>query len=100
MQVASAIKLQFKEAINVSVVDQLSVPLEHVVGKQVGGVLKKLAEKNGVNVISSANINNIKSKDGKPVAVVLKDKEVPTDVLIMATGVRTALDFAPDMIDK
>lgn len=33
MEVASAIKLQFKDAINVSVVDQMSVPLEHVVGK-------------------------------------------------------------------
>lgn len=59
-----------------------------------------MAEKNGVNIISLANINSIKSKDGKPVSVVLKDKEVPTDALIMATGVKTALDFAQDLVDK
>ena len=33
MEVASAIKLQFKDALNVSVLDQFSVPLEPVVGK-------------------------------------------------------------------
>lgn len=83
-----------------SVIDQASTPLERVVGKDVGEVLRKLAEKNGVHVITSAGINSIKSKDGKPVSVVLKDSEVPTDVLIMATGVRTALDFAPELVDK
>ncbi len=51
-------------------------------------------------MITSASINSIKSKDGKPVSVELKDLEVPTDVLIMATGVRTALDFAPELVDK
>lgn len=91
MEVASAIKLTLKEKINVTVVDQASVPLELAVGKEVGGILQKLAEKNGVNVITSASIDNIKSKDGKPVSVVLKGQEVPTDVLIMATGVRPAL---------
>lgn len=48
--------------------------MENVVGKEVGGVLKKLAEKNGVNVIGSASISSIKSNNGKPVSVVLKDK--------------------------
>jgi len=32
-----------------------------VVGKDVGQVLKTLAEKNGVNIIASAQIKNIKS---------------------------------------
>jgi hypothetical protein len=47
--------------LNVSVIDQQSVPLEGVVGKDVGQVLKTLAEKNGVNIIASAQIKNIKS---------------------------------------
>ena len=59
-----------------------------------------MALKHGVNIISSASVSSIKSKDGKPVSVVLKDNEVPTDALIMATGVRTALDFAQDLVDK
>lgn len=100
MEVASAIKLQFKENLNISVIDQQSVPLQHVVGKEVGGALKKLAEKNGVSVIADASIKSINSKEGKPVSVVLNDREVPTDVLIMATGVRPALDFAPELVDK
>lgn len=43
MELASAIKLQLKENINVNVVDQASVPLEAAVGKEIGEVLKKLA---------------------------------------------------------
>lgn len=74
MEVASAIKLTLKDQVNVTVIDQSSTPLENVVGKDVGGVLAKLAAKNGVNLITSASINSIKSKDGKPVSVVLKDK--------------------------
>lgn len=100
MEVASAIKLTLKENINVTVVDSAGSPLERVVGKDIGEVLRKLAEKHGVKVITSASIGSIKSDNGKPVSVVLKDSEVPTDVLIMATGVRTALDFAQDLVDK
>ncbi len=74
MEVASAIKLTLKDQVNVTVVDQASVPLERVVGKDVGAVLRKLAEKHGVKLETSASIDSVKSKDGKPVAVVLKDK--------------------------
>jgi hypothetical protein len=47
--------------LNVSVIDQQSVPLEGIVGKDVGQVFKTLAEKNGINIIVSAQIKNIKS---------------------------------------
>jgi NADPH-dependent 2,4-dienoyl-CoA reductase/sulfur reductase-like enzyme len=30
----------------------------------------------------------------------LESGNVPTDVLILATGVRPALDFAPELLDK
>ena len=43
MEVASAIKLTLKDQVNVSVIDQAGTPLERVVGKEVGEVLRKLA---------------------------------------------------------
>ena len=32
--------------------------------------------------------------------MILDDGEVPADVLLMSTGVKCALDFAPDLVDK
>ena len=63
-------------------------------------MLSQLAAKNGVNVITSANIKEIRSDNRAPKAVVLYDREVPSDVLIMATGVKTSMDFAKDLLDR
>ena len=75
-------------------------PLQNVLGDKVGKVLQNLSEKNGINVITSANIQEISSTDRKPHSVVLDGQSIPTDVLIMATGVRPAVDFASTLIDK
>lgn len=56
MEVASAIKLQFKENINVTVVERMETPLKHIVGKDIGGVLADLATKNGVNLVCNTGI--------------------------------------------
>lgn len=61
MEVASAIKMQFKENINVTVVEKLDTPLKHIVGKDVGGVLSELAAKNGVNIVCNTGIKEIKN---------------------------------------
>lgn len=56
MEVASSIKLALKDAVNVRVITLDSAPMEHVFGKDVGNVLKDLANKNGVDVITNANV--------------------------------------------
>ena len=101
IETASAIKLALKENINVTILEQGKTTLEHVVGKDIGNVIQGLATKNGVNVMTSAKIKSIKSgANGKPQAVILESGEVATDVLIMATGVKTALDFVAELVDK
>jgi hypothetical protein len=59
MELASTIKLYLKDKINVNVIDQVSVPLELTVGKDVGKVLQKLAEKNGIKFKTSSSITKI-----------------------------------------
>ena len=56
MEVASSIKLTLKDAVNVRVITLDSVPLQHVFGKEVGNVFMNLAAKNGVDVITDANV--------------------------------------------
>ena len=99
MEAASAIKLQLKDAVNVTVIERASTTLEHVLGKNVGKVLEDLATKNGINVITNANVKEIKSDNRNPKSVVLDDQEVAADVLIMSTGVKCSIDFAENLID-
>lgn len=58
MEVASSIKLAYKDY-NVTVIEGQKTPLYHVLGERVGGVLQKLAEKNGVKVLTGASIKEL-----------------------------------------
>jgi hypothetical protein len=51
--------MEFKEKINVSVVEQLSMPLEMAVGREVGAVMLELAKKNGVRMFMGAKIERV-----------------------------------------
>lgn len=62
-------------------------------------MLGDLAKKNGINLITNANVKEIKSENRNPKSVVLDNEEVPADVLLMSTGVKCALDFAQDLVD-
>ena len=44
--------------------------------------------------MTNTGIKDIKNSDGKPVSVVLDNSEVPTDVLIVSTGVQPVTNYA------
>lgn len=92
MEIASSIRLGMKD-LNVTIVEGQSTPLKHILGDKVGGVLQKLSEKSGVNVITNAKVKGIEGLEGKVSNVSLEGKDLPTDVLIVATGVECSLDF-------
>ncbi len=79
--------------INVTILESQKVPLQHVLGEKVASVLQKLSEKNGVKIITNAKINNVSNEEGKQ-SVNIEGSSLPTDVLIVATGVQPAADFA------
>ena len=85
MEIASAVRLTLKD-LNVTVIEGQSTPLKHVLGDKIGKVLQKLSEKNGVKVITNARVKRVEG-DEKVSKVVLEGSSVPTDVLIVATGV-------------
>lgn len=86
MEIASSIRLGLKD-LNVTVLEGQSTPLKQVLGDKVGGVLQKLSEKNGVNIVTNASVKQINGQEGKVESVALDGKTIPTDVLIIATGV-------------
>ena len=64
-----------------------------MLGQKVGVVLKELAEKNGVKVMAGAKVKGING-NGNVTGVDIEGDTVPTDVLIVATGVEPVTEFA------
>lgn len=92
MELASALKMALKDQVNITILEATDTPLKQVLGDKVGKVLQTLSEKNGIKVQTSARIQEIQSNGNhQPTAVVLENTTLPTDVLIMATGVRPAV---------
>lgn len=100
MELASAIKMALKDQVNITILEATDAPLKNVLGEKVGRVLQTLSEKNGIKIHTSALIKEIASENNSPKEVILEGSTVPTDVLIMATGVRPAVEFAPELLDK
>ena len=101
MEVANALA---KEN-TVSVIGMESVPLERVMGKEVGQIFQKSLEKNGAKFYMNAGVDSAipASKVANAVglssvgAVKLKDgTELEADLVILGIGVRPATDYLKD----
>lgn len=90
----------YKDEKSVNVVDAISVPFEHVLGKDVGKALKTLAEDNGVKFNLSQKLKKIVGEAGKVTGVELEDGTVlDADLVILGTGVTPATSFIQDGIE-
>ena len=90
----------FKDKVNVHVVDMAQVPMQHVVGNDVGKMFQSLAEENGVKFRMSSGMKKFVGKDGKVTGVQLEDgSTLDADVVIVGVGVQPATQFVGDNID-
>jgi NADPH-dependent 2,4-dienoyl-CoA reductase/sulfur reductase-like enzyme/nitrite reductase/ring-hydroxylating ferredoxin subunit len=84
----------------VTIVGLEKVPLERVMGEEVGKTCQNLLEKSGVRFKMSASVDKAtpsSSDPNKVGAVHLKDGTVlPADLVILGVGVRPATDFLKD----
>lgn len=85
---------------SVTIVGMESVPMERVMGAEVGRIFQSNLEKNGVSFKLSAGVEKGTPSDSNPSAigaVHLKDGTVlPADVVVLGVGVRPATDFLRD----
>jgi NADPH-dependent 2,4-dienoyl-CoA reductase/sulfur reductase-like enzyme len=85
---------------SVSIIGMESVPLERVMGDEVGAIFQKLLSKNGVKFHMSASVDSAtpSSSDSKAVgAVKLKDgTELPADLVILGVGVAPETSYLKD----
>jgi NADPH-dependent 2,4-dienoyl-CoA reductase/sulfur reductase-like enzyme len=85
---------------SVSIIGMESVPLERVMGDEVGAIFQKLLSKNGVKFHMSASVDSAtpSSSNSKAVgAVKLKDgTELPADLVILGVGVAPETSYLKD----
>jgi NADPH-dependent 2,4-dienoyl-CoA reductase/sulfur reductase-like enzyme len=82
---------------SVDIIGMEEEPMERVMGKKVGSILRKLLEKNGVNFHMSATVAKgvaSSTNSGQIGAVQLKDgTELPADLVIEGVGIKPATEY-------
>lgn len=81
-----------------TVIGKESAPFESVMGKTVGTVFQRIAEKSGVVFKMDANVEKAEvDSSGKASSVIINGSEkIPTDVIILAVGVKPATEYIKD----
>jgi len=94
MEAASSLK---QRGLNVTVVSPDEVPLERVLGSEVGQVFRELHEANGVQFVFGDKAVAFAGDDGQVEAVELKSGEkIAADLVVVGIGVDPATDFLPE----
>ncbi|KAK4176539.1 hypothetical protein QBC36DRAFT_328974 [Triangularia setosa] len=85
---------------NVTVVGMEKVPLQRVLGEEVGGAIQKLVESKGVKFYMSAGVEKAEPSDSDPSvvgSVHLKDgTKLDADLIILGVGVVPATEYLKD----
>ena len=89
---AASLKQEFKEKIEIDVINSASVPFEACLGTKVGEFLQMNHEKNGVRIHNNVKLEEVvANSEGAVQGVVLSDGRcIEADLVICGTGVRPA----------
>jgi NADPH-dependent 2,4-dienoyl-CoA reductase/sulfur reductase-like enzyme len=91
---ASSLKLQYKDAMEVSIVSMEAVPFQRQFGLEVGKMFLAEHEKNGVKMFMSKKLKEIRGEGDQAKTVVLEDgTEIEADLVLVGTGVLPATKF-------
>jgi NADPH-dependent 2,4-dienoyl-CoA reductase/sulfur reductase-like enzyme len=79
----------------VTVVEAQDVPMAHILGPRVGGLLAELHREHGVRVVTGARFDHVEQgPDGAVRGVALADGRVePADLVVVGIGARPATDW-------
>ena len=90
METAASLR---KKGLEVTVIGPGSIPFERQLGKEIGAMLQKLHEENGVSFRMGKRVARLEG-DGRVQAVVLSDGEkIPADLVVAGIGVEPATRF-------
>ncbi|CAD8166108.1 unnamed protein product [Paramecium pentaurelia] len=98
METASAIKKELKDQVNITVVDNSTVPFERVLGTEVGASLQKLHQANGVEFELSAGVKRIAGEGSVSRVDLLNGKSLLADLVILGTGIQPNNKLVKDQL--
>lgn len=61
LELSSALKLELKDKVNITILESQNTPLERILGPEIGKSIENFVQKNGVHIETSAKIKEIKS---------------------------------------
>jgi len=95
METASCI---ISKAKSVTVIGMEKVPFERVLGFDIGYILQRFHENNGVRFVLEAIVQEFVKQDDNVVNIILKDGkgELPCDIIILGAGVVPVTNYIPD----
>ncbi|WP_167854102.1 NAD(P)/FAD-dependent oxidoreductase [Brevibacterium aurantiacum] len=78
----------------VTMIDPLELPMQNVVGDEVGSMIADLHRHHGVNLELGHGVSSIEDSSGRATGVTLDDgRTVPADAALVAVGARPAVDW-------
>lgn len=78
----------------VTVVDPLPLPLQRVLGDEVGGVFRDLHTEHGVTMRLGAKVAGTETRDGRAVVLLDDGSELPADVVVVGVGAAPRTELA------
>lgn len=81
---------------NVTIVDMLPTSMIRQLGAELGGLVQKLHEKNGVDMRMNAGISGFVSEDGRVAGVDLGDTVIPAQVVAVCIGGAPRVEWLQD----
>lgn len=96
-ETAASLKMNFKDKIKIDIVNSGESLFNHSLGTEVGKMLQKEHETNGVIVHNNARLQEIHGQDGTVSSVTLSDgTKLDADLVILGTGVKPRTAFLKD----
>jgi len=87
MEIASTLKKDFKDKINITVVDIFKQPFERVLGVEVGSSLSELHQNNGIKLVLEKGLKSLNGTTSVESATLSDGTNLPADLVILGTGI-------------
>ncbi len=96
---AGLIGLESAEALKnldmeVTVIEMLDRVAPNLLDREIAALVEQHLKEKGVRVMTNTKVEKILSEDGKVTGVVANGKEIPAEIVVVATGVRPNVELA------
>ena len=97
LEAAYSIKSAYPDK-SVTIIELESIPLQRIMGPQIGTLLLKQAELKGISFVLGKSADSINSESDKVASISINNTTLPCDFLLLATGAQINTSFIPEKL--